>query len=157
MNSLTGETKDLKANGYTLGVNASIGLSGKSEIEEVENWSDAEQPRGRLLLSAGLRGREIVPDPLTEGAFLNRDRLYGGGRLAWGVPQKFELNLEGVYQHSDYTDGRDDQYFTVVGSVDYRLSEKLWLGAKIGSSFGSSVANDATFIGTTFKFAFGER
>jgi hypothetical protein len=157
MNSPTGKTTDLEMNGYSIAANASIGLSGKREIVPVDNWRDAKEQQGRLLLTGGYRAGEQVPDPANKGNFLNRDRLYGGGRLSWGVPQRYQFGLESVYQKSDYRDRRNDGFATVIGSIDYRISDKLWLGAKLGTSFGSSVAEDATFIGTTFKFALGQR
>jgi hypothetical protein len=155
--SETGKTDNLRSRGFVLNSSASIGLSGNKPVEAVENWRNATQSRSRLILTGGYRHHEIVPDPQIEDAFLRRNRWFTGAKYSTGIPQRRQFGLEAIYQRSKYQAGASDQYLTAVASVDYRLGDSLWLSLAYGKSFGNSVAADSSFIGSTFRYAFGPR
>ena len=150
--SESGETDDLEGRGFTATALLTIGLSRLDP-----GIPQADQYRSQLILSGTYRRRETVADPDVEDAFLIPDRWNVGGRFVYGKPTSRFYSLEGVYQSSDYRDGRSDNYLTVVGGLDVRVAEGLWLGLNAGSSFGRSVGGDDTFIGSRFRWGFGQR
>jgi len=150
--SETGKTNDLKGRGFAASALLTIGLSRIDPLVP-----KAEQYRSQLVLSATYRRRETIADPDVKDAFLIRDRWTAGGRFVYGKPTSVFYSLEAVYQDSDYRDGRTDGYMTFVGGLDVRMDEGLWLGISAGSSAGKSIGGDSTFIGTRFRWGFGQK
>jgi hypothetical protein len=150
--SETGKTADLKARGYAASALLTLGLSRIDPAIPKDL-----QYRSQLILSATYRHSETIPDPDVKDAFLTRNRWSAGGRFVYGRPTSVFYSLEGVYQDSRYRDGRSDRYVTIVGGVDLRVAEGLWLGLSAGTSAGRSIGGDSTFIGSRFRWGFGQK
>ena len=161
--SKTGETDDFKSQGYAASVTASIGLTDlffpkqAAAGRAVGGDSTKDKRRSRLILTGTYREDEVVPDPDVDETFLERDRWTIGGRFEFGGAERAMLGLEAIYQNADYELRERDKFATIVGTLDVKVSDGLWLGVHAGTSNGRAVEKDDLFIGTRFRWAFNKK
>ena len=58
------------------------------------------------------------------------------GRLIFGAFDGIIFGGEAAYQRARYTGTGRDNYATYAATVDFKVAEKLWLGANLGGSSG---------------------
>lgn len=152
--SESGKTDDFKARGYTASTSASIGLT---NLLYGADPTGEDNKRAMLILTGTYRKHETIPDPATSGAFLQRNRWTIGGRFEVGKQNKSNFGIEAVYQNAEYALLPRDRYLTVVGTVDIKVTDTLWLGLNAGTSSGRAIEGDDHFIGTRFRWAFNKK
>jgi hypothetical protein len=156
--SESGATDDFKAKGYTATGTASIGLTRLLYGSSPASTSASADPRRAMLILTGTyRKHELIPDPVVDKAFLQRDRWTLGGRFEIGKQDRFMLGLESVFQHADYAARTSDRYVTLVGTLDIKVRDTLWLGLNLGTSSGRSIEGDEQFIGTRIRWALNSK
>ena len=147
--STTGKTGDFKTQGFTGSGLFTLGLGNLFGAKPSEMKAD-----NKLIIGVVFRSHELVPDPDKKDQFLRRNRLTLGGRLIFGAFDGIIVGGEAAYQHARYAVAGRDDYVTYAATVDYKIADKIWLGANLGGSSGQRLLKSEVSTGLKLKWSF---
>lgn len=144
--STDGQTKNLGWNGGGFWTSLSYGFEGVPGLEK----------NSQLILHGRYRNREVVPDPITTGAFFSQDSLFFGTRFRTGRPT-FNGSFEYTFLRSRIKGLNFDNSSRLSLLFERRITGDTWFNLSLGGETGRQDGRNNGFVLTSFKWAFSDR
>ena len=144
--STDGQTKNMRWNGGGFWTSLAYGFEGVPGLEK----------NSQLIVHGRYRNREIVPDPITTGAFLSQDSFFFGTRFRTGSPT-FNGSFEYTFMRSRFAGLQFDNSSRLSLLFERRIAGDTWFNLSLGGETGRQDGRNNGFVLTSFKWAFSDR
>lgn len=120
----------------------------------ISTWASIQGTLSNVLFIGNFQYKSKDTQTLSNGTSVEGESISAGVKVRYGSPS-FGVLAQGVYTNFDPTIGNiEDQFLYSVGG-EFKLAEKLWLEASVGSTSGKG-NKDSGFVSGQFKWSFSE-